>query len=250
MRTRKRLVMAGCVGMMLLAGFTGCTKTEEASQQTQEESGAEEDSQKTPDGTGDEGGSQKTPDGTGEETGNKETAGETGDEADRQETQSEPGGKADSQKTLDGTGEETGSKETAGETGDEADRQEPTNAAEHMDEQSAPFKLSPSEGTEHLGGKVQSVADEGMIFAQTTVMGEGENARMVTLVDEKDAQKIPVVFTADTKVEHWVIRDGGAGIDRADAALSDVKPGQGVELEGYYEGENFVATRILIEEYK
>lgn len=197
--------------MMLLAGFTGCTKTEEASQQTQEESGAEEDSQKTPDGTGDEGGSQKTPDGTGEETGNKETAGETGDEA---------------------------------------DRQEPTNAAEHMDEQSAPFKLSPSEGTEHLGGKVQSVADEGMIFAQTTVMGEGENARMVTLVDEKDAQKIPVVFTADTKVEHWVIRDGGAGIDRADAALSDVKPGQGVELEGYYEGENFVATRILIEEYK
>lgn len=211
MRTRKRLVMAGCVGMMLLAGFTGCTKTEEASQQTQEESGAEEDSQKTPDGTGDEGGSQKTPDGTGEETGNKETAGETGDEA---------------------------------------DRQEPTNAAEHMDEQSAPFKLSPSEGTEHLGGKVQSVADEGMIFAQTTVMGEGENARMVTLVDEKDAQKIPVVFTADTKVEHWVIRDGGAGIDRADAALSDVKPGQGVELEGYYEGENFVATRILIEEYK
>lgn len=203
--------MAGCVGMMLLAGFTGCTKTEEASQQTQEESGAEEDSQKTPDGTGDEGGSQKTPDGTGEETGNKETAGETGDEA---------------------------------------DRQEPTNAAEHMDEQSAPFKLSPSEGTEHLGGKVQSVADEGMIFAQTTVMGEGENARMVTLVDEKDAQKIPVVFTADTKVEHWVIRDGGAGIDRADAALSDVKPGQGVELEGYYEGENFVATRILIEEYK
>ena len=224
MRTRKWLVMAGCVGMLLLAGFTGCTKTEEASQQTQEESGAEEDSQKTPGGTGNVSDS-------------KETAGETGDEVDRQETQSEPGGKADSQKTSGGTS-------------DEASSQEPTNAAEHMDEQSASFKLSPSEGTEHLGGKVQSVADEGMIFAQTTVMGEGENARMVTLVDEKDAKKIPVVFMADTKVEHWVIRDGGAGIDRTDAALADVKPGQGVELEGYYEGENFVATRILIEEYK
>lgn len=211
MRSRKRWVMAGCVGMMLLAGFTGCTKTEEASQQTQEENGAEEDSQKTPDGTG-------------EETGSKETAGETGDEADSQKT--------------------------SGGTSDEASSQEPTNAAGHIDEQPASFKFSPSEGTEHLGGKVQSVADEGMVLAQTTVMGEGENANMVTLVDEKDAQKIPVVFTADTKVEHWVIRDGGAGIDRTDAALSDVKPGQGVELEGYYEGENFVATRILIEEYK
>ena len=138
--------MAGCVGMLLLAGFTGCTKTEEASQQTQEESGAEEDSQKTPGGTGNE-------------TDSKETAGETGDEVDRQETQSEPGGKADSQKTSGGTS-------------DEASSQEPTNAAEHMDEQSASFKLSPSEVTEHLGVKVQSVADEGMIFAQTTVMGE------------------------------------------------------------------------------
>lgn len=115
------------------------------------------------------------------------------------------------------------------------------------EEQSAPRKVAFSEGTEHLGGKVQSVTDDGMIFAQTTIVGEDS---MVTLVDEKDAKKISVKFTADTKVEHWVIQGGGAGIDMQDAAVSDIKAGQGVELEGNYEGDIFVAARVLIEEYK
>lgn len=168
--------MAGCMGIMLLTGFTGCTKTEKTTPQTQEE---------------------------------------TGDRADSQENLEEKDDQAD----------------------DQAD-------------QSAPRKIVRSEGTEHLGGKVQSVSDDGMIVAQTTVMGEGEDDGMVTLVDEKDAKKIPVKFTADTKVEHWIIQGGGAGIDMRDAALSDLKSGMGVELEGDYEGENFIATRILIEEYK
>lgn len=115
------------------------------------------------------------------------------------------------------------------------------------EEQSAPRKAAFREGTEHLGGTVQSVTDDGMVFAQTTITGEDG---MVTLVDEKDAKKIAVKFTADTKVEHWVIQGGGAGIDMQDAAVSDIKAGQGVELEGNYEGDIFVAVRVLIEEYK
>ncbi len=86
-----------------------------------------------------------------------------------------------------------------------------------------------------------------MSFAQTMLVGVD---CLVTLVDEKDAKKISVKFTADTKVEHWVIQGGGAGIDMQDAAVSDIKAGQGVELEGNYEGDIFVAARVLIEEYK
>lgn len=103
-----------------------------------------------------------------------------------------------------------------------------------------------SQGTEHLGGKVQSPQADGMILAQTTLLDEDG---MVTLLEVKDAKKIPVRFTADTKAEHWIIQGGGAGIDMKEASLSDLEEGMGVELEGYFEGETFVAARVIIEEY-
>lgn len=171
---------AVCMSMMLLAGLTGCTKTTEATSQSQEETGNGEDDQMAPEND--------------------------------QEAQGNP----------------------------DVDMQE--------NDQATTESVSFNEGTEFLGGKVQSVEEDGMIFAQTTIKGEDDS--MVTLVDEKDAKKISVKFTADTKVEHWTIQGGGAGIDRKDAQLSDLKPGLGVELEGLYEGEGFVAARILIEEYK
>lgn len=209
MKTAKKWITAGCMGIMLLTGFTGCTKTEEALQQTQEEIENKTDIQMP------------------EKSGNKE------------DDQKEIDYKADNHADTD---------ETAGQNAQ--NQPDYANEADEQSGQSVPQKYNSSEGTEHLGGKVQSVADDGMIVAQTTVMGEGEDDGMVTLVDEKDAKKIPVKFTADTKVEHWIIQGGGAGIDMRDAALSDLKSGMGVELEGDYEGENFIATRILIEEYK
>lgn len=107
--------------------------------------------------------------------------------------------------------------------------------------------LNRAEGTESLGGKVQSPREDGMILAQTTLTDE---EGMVTLLEVKDARKIPVKFTADTKVEHWTIQGGGAGIDRQEASFSDLEEGQGVEIEGNFEGETFVAARVIIEEYE
>lgn len=86
-----------------------------------------------------------------------------------------------------------------------------------------------------------------MILAQTTVSDEDG---MVTLLNVEDAKKIPVKYTADTKVEHWTIQGGGAGIDRQEASFSDLEEGQGVEVEGNFEGETFVATRVIIEVYE
>lgn len=172
-----------------------------------------------------------------------------------QQTQEETGNEADNpdnQEALEKTDNKTDDHEDTDETfgQNEQNQSDSANEADDQSGQSTPQKYNPSKGTEHLGGKVQSVSDDGMIVAKTTVMGEGEDAGMVTIVDEKDAEKITVKFTADTRVEHWIIQGGGAGIDMRDAALSDLKSGLGVELEGDYEGENFIATRILIEEYK
>lgn len=103
-----------------------------------------------------------------------------------------------------------------------------------------------SRETEHLGGKVQDPQEDGMTFAQTTLMDEDG---MVTLLDVEEAKKIPVKFTGDTKIEHWIIQGGGAGIDMQDAAVSDLKEGMSVELEGYFDGETFVATKVIMEDY-
>lgn len=134
--------------------------------------------------------------------------------------------------------------ETEKETGQE-DRKPDAEAADETEP--AGQTLNRAEGTESLGGKVQSPKEDGMILAQTTVPDEDG---MVTLLNVEDAKKIPVKYTADTKVERWTIQGGGAGIDMQEASFSDLEEGQGVEVEGNFEGETFVATRVIIEVYE
>ena len=208
MKTIKKWIMEVCMSMALLTALTGCSQTTEAQQQTQEEIRTETDNQETPEVSKEQEDEQKEEEKTSREP----------EQADEQSNESEKPEQADGQLN------------------------------ESENEQTEPRKITPSEGTEYLGGKVHSVEDDGMVLAQTTVRGVDE--RDIILVDEQEAKKIPVKFTEDTKVEHWTIEGGGADIDMKEAALSDLQAGLGVELEGFYEGDNFVATRILIEVYK
>lgn len=208
MKTIKKWIMEVCMSMALLIALTGCSQTTEAQQQTQEEIRTDTDNQVTPEVSKEQEDEQKEEEKTSREP----------EQADEQSNESEKPEQADGQLN------------------------------ESENEQTEPRKITPSEGTEYLGGKVHSVEDDGMVLAQTTVRGVDE--RDIILVDEQEAKKIPVKFTEDTKVEHWTIEGGGADIDMKEAALSDLQAGLGVELEGFYEGDNFVATRILIEVYK
>ncbi|MCI8523980.1 MAG: hypothetical protein HFI62_12355 [Lachnospiraceae bacterium] len=208
MKTIKKWIMEVCMSMALLTALTGCSQTTEAQQQTQEEIRTETDNQAPQEVSKEQEDEQKEEEKTSREP----------EQADEQSNESEKPEQADGQLN------------------------------ESENEQTEPRKITPSEGTEYLGGKVHSVEDDGMVLAQTTVRGVDE--RDIILVDEQEAKKIPVKFTEDTKVEHWTIEGGGADIDMKEAALSDLQAGLGVELEGFYEGDNFVATRILIEVYK
>lgn len=153
-------------------------------------------------------------------------------------------GETDEMKDTEPDVEET--KETEEAEMDAAKTDEAKQDTSETDEAGSGQTINFSQGTEHLGGKVQSPQADGMILAQTTLLDEDG---MVTLLDVKDAKKIPVRFTADTKAEYWIIQGGGAGIDMKEASLSDLEEGMGVELEGYFEGETFVAARVIIEEY-
>ena len=198
------------LGLAVILGLTGCAGTEEISAEVHEDASTE----------------------TGTETeadGESKDVKEGSDGTDTTETQ------AGEWKREEPVSAKEPEKEHAEK--DAGESEEPGDA-----EQS----VRASEGTQYLGGKVQSPQTDGMTLARTTLMNEDNT---VTLLDDKDAEKIPVRFTADTKVEHWTISGGGAGIDMRDADVSDLEEGMGVELEGYYDGDTFMATRVIMEEY-
>ncbi len=160
MKTIKKWIMEVCMSMALLTALTGCSQTTEAQQQTQEEIRTETDNQAPQEVSKEQEDEQKEEEKTSREP----------EQADEQSNESEKPEQADGQLN------------------------------ESENEQTEPRKITPSEGTEYLGGKVHSVEDDGMVLAQTTVRGVDE--RDIILVDEQEAKKIPVKFTEDTKVEY------------------------------------------------
>lgn len=169
----------------------------------------------------------------GRETVHEGTLTETGVQGDDEAG----GGPEDAQKVEDNTN-------APGIQESEWEREEPVSASGKETEEEGQT-VHASQGTEHLSGKVQNPQADGMTLAQTTLMDE---EGMVTLLDVKDAKKIPVKFTEGMKVEHWTIQGGGAGIDMQDAGVSDLRESMTVELEGYYDGEIFMATKVIMEE--
>jgi hypothetical protein len=215
LRQTKKKQMAAALGIAVILGMTGCAGKEGARENPQENvsSGAENDTER-----------QENTDG-GTENGQEVESG-----SDVPKTQE---GEWAREEPVPAQGKEN---EEPPESGSEA-------AKEPAKEGQA---VTLSQETEHLAGKVQKPQADGMTLAQTTLMDEDG---VVTLLEVKDAKNIPVKFTQDTKVEHWTIQGGGAGIDMREAAVSDLEEGMGVELEGYYEGETFVATRVIMEVY-
>ena len=212
-RTKERR-MAAAIGLAVILGMTGCAGKEGAQGKPQENisSGVENDSAK-----------QESTDGGTEDEREEENGSDVPETQESEWAREEP---------VPAQGKE---KEEPPESGGETAREPEEGQA-----------VMVPQGTEHLGGKVQEPLESGMTLAQTTLVDEDG---MVTLLEVEDAKKIPVRFTEDTEVEHWTIRGGGAGIDMHDAAVSDLEEGMGVELEGYFDGETFVAARVIIEVY-
>lgn len=217
--------VAVALGLAMLLGITGCAEKEALAQ---EDVSAEADAKE---------GDSATDDTQNDDASKDSEAGED---------------EIDVPKAGDDTLEDAAKNEAAdGGSADEQDGGDPpelteSGAEEAGGEEGGRQTIHFTEGAEHLGGKIQSLSADGMTFAHTSLVEDGS----VTLLDVEDAEKIEVKFTADTKVEHWIIQGGGADIDMQEAAFSDLKEGMGVELEGYYDGDAFVATKVIIEDYE
>lgn len=56
-------------------------------------------------------------------------------------------------------------------------------------------------------------------------------------------------YTDSTTFERWTIQGGGADIVMEEAASPDIREGTGLEAKGYFDGEEFVAEKVIIEIY-
>lgn len=99
-----------------------------------------------------------------------------------------------------------------------------------------------------IGGKVRSIAQDSLVISRTLVDENG----YVTMPEagSPDEELVTIRCTDSTEFEHWTIQSGGVGIEKKEAAFSDIKEDGGLEAKGYFDGEEFVANKIMIEVYK
>ncbi len=123
-----------------------------------------------------------------------------------------------------------------------------TSAVQDIENEPTGKHLNISQDAEIIGGKVRSVSSDSIVISRTLIDEEG----MVTMPESgsADEQLVTICCTESTDFELWTIQGGGAGIDTKDAVFSDIKEGSGIEAEGDFEGEEFVADKVIIEIYK
>ena len=102
---------------------------------------------------------------------------------------------------------------------------------------------------ENIGGKVTSIAQDSFVISRVIV---DENGMILVMPGEGGPDEVlTTIHCADSTVfEHWTIQGGGAGIEKKEAAFSDIKEGSGLEAEGYFDGEEFIANKVIIEVYQ
>ena len=100
-----------------------------------------------------------------------------------------------------------------------------------------------------IGGKVRSIAQDSFVISRTLME---ENSSIVIMPEEGSPEEelVTIRCTDSTVFEHWTIQGGGAGIVKEEASFTDIQSGGGLEAEGYFDGEEFVAEKVIIEVYE
>ncbi|MBD5472487.1 MAG: hypothetical protein HDR20_06200 [Lachnospiraceae bacterium] len=116
------------------------------------------------------------------------------------------------------------------------------------------YKISPNkEGEESLSGKVKSIGENSVIISKIFVEdGEDGNSSIVIFPGEggREEELVTVNFTDATEFHHWTIKSGGGDIDMRGSSFSEIAVGSGLEMSGNYDGDTFIARKVIIEVYE
>lgn len=109
----------------------------------------------------------------------------------------------------------------------------------------------PEQGEEHLSGKVRNLGDNSVTISKIFVE-ENENSDIVYLPEEgsQEEELVTVNFTDDTEFHFWLIKGGGGDIDMRESSFSEIQEGFGLEMYGNYDGDSFIASKVIIEVYE
>ena len=113
-----------------------------------------------------------------------------------------------------------------------------------------PTNVNPD--TIFIGGKVRSVAQDSFVISRTLWEDSDDGGSYVSIPEEGSPEEelTTIRCTNTTTFERWTIQGGGAGITTDTASFSEIQSGGGLEAEGYFDGEEFIAERVIIEIYE
>ena len=99
-----------------------------------------------------------------------------------------------------------------------------------------------------IGGKVRSVGEDEFVISRTLMDDDG----FIVMPEAGRPEEVLVTVQCaeSTSFEHWTIQNGGGDVVRKEAAFSDIQEGAGLEAWGYFDGEEFIAEKIIIEVYQ
>lgn len=102
-----------------------------------------------------------------------------------------------------------------------------------------------------IGGEVRSVSQDSFVISRTLTEDDGD--AMIAVMPEAGSpeEELVTIRLADSVTfERWTIGGGGAKIDRAEASFAEVQEGTMLEAQGSFEGDEFVAKKVIVEIYK
>ncbi|MDE6387546.1 MAG: hypothetical protein K2L82_07045 [Lachnospiraceae bacterium] len=100
-----------------------------------------------------------------------------------------------------------------------------------------------------IGGHVRSVSQDSFVLSRTLLDDDG----MIIAMPEAgspEEELVTVRCTDSTVYEWWTIRSGGGSIDKEETSFSELKESAGVEALGRFDGEEFIAEKVIIEVYE
>lgn len=104
-----------------------------------------------------------------------------------------------------------------------------------------------------IGGKVRSVSRDSFVLSRTLWedSADGQGSFVVMPEAGSPEEELVTVRFADSAVfERWTIQGGGADIKKEGASFSEIQEGTGLEAQGFFDGEEFVAEKVIIEIYE
>lgn len=104
-----------------------------------------------------------------------------------------------------------------------------------------------------IGGKVRSVSRDSFVLSRTLWedSADGQGSFVVMPEAGSPEEELVTVWFADSAVfERWTIQGGGADIKKEEASFSEIQEGTGLEAQGFFDGEEFLAEKVIIEIYE